>query len=530
MTSQQFRKLRDQFWQSKQHIFLPEANIITPIQDTTTLFNQSGMQQLIPYLAGKPHKLGQRLHNIQKCIRTNDIDEVGDRTHLTFFEMMGNRSLGDYFKKESIARSREFLTEVCKLDSKKLSVTVFGGNTDAPRDETSIKNRKKLWIPDHKIAIMTDDDEDNCRRSPGPVWPCGPDSEVHYWIGDRRWGEKLPSEHSNAQTDEDNWMEIRNNVFMEFYRDETGYLTKLKSQNVDTGMGFERLCIILQNKDTIYETDLFAPIISTIEKYTDLKYTDNQKRMRIIADHLRSSSIIIQDGGIASNTGAGYILRMLIRRMYYNTILLKEMTQKEFSKFLKDLIQLLADLNPHRDFDTKSLYQNLTNEIENFKKTISKGLKILNTKLKNKKFLSGKDAFTLYDTYGFPIELTKEICTSKEVEVDLKWFEQEMVKAKDRSRQATKDFFDKGIDWSKYLEWISETIFVWYDLEKASDAKLLKDFEVDGQRILIFDKTPFYAESGGQTWDSWGIVLDSDEEVKIQDVKKYEGVFLHFVG
>jgi len=531
MESTKLRKMWNEFWESKNHKYLAEANIFSSAQDNTTLFNQAWMQQLVPNLAGKPHKLGKRLFNIQKCVRTWDIDEVGDRSHLTFFEMMGNWSLGDYFKEDSVKWSWEFLTEYLKIDPRKLAVTVFEGDSDAPRDDETANFWKEVWISNDKLSYLWTDDN---RRSPGPVGPCWADTEIFYWIWDRNGFGEFPPKDSNVQTDENNWMEIWNNVFMEFYRDEDGFLTKLKSQNVDTGMGFERMCCVLQNKDTVFETDLFAEIIAVIEKHTELKYSENERRMRIIADHLRTACIMIDDGGISSNTGAGYILRMIIRRMYYNLILLKNLDSQEFKIFLNEIIDKIIDLNKHRNFNSKLIKKNIINEIEHFRKTISRGLKILSEDfLKgNNKTLVGKDAFMLYDTYGFPIELTKEICDSKNVKIDINWFKEEMKIAKERSRNASKDMFNKWIDRSKYLEWIEETKFIWYDIDQDIDCeiKLIKDFEIDSQRILILNKTSFYAESWGQTGDFGEIVLDSGETLKIVDVKKYEGVFLHFVG
>lgn len=298
MNSQEMRRLRDNFWKQKEHAYLAEANLITPAQDATSLFNTSGMQQLIPYLAGKPHSSGKRLYNIQKCLRTVDIDEVGDRSHLTVFEMMGNWSLGDYFKKESVANSWEFLTKYLKLDPAKLAVTCFAGDANAPKDEETAGYWQEIGMPAEKISFLGA--EDNW-RSPGPVGPCGPDTEIFYRVGDRNGGPALPPAGSNVATDEDNWMEIWNNVFMQYYRDESGTMTKLAQQNVDTGMGFERMCCVLQDKNTVFETDVFASVIALIEQYTGLNYQGNERRMRIITDHLRSAAFMVQDGAIASN-------------------------------------------------------------------------------------------------------------------------------------------------------------------------------------------------------------------------------------
>ncbi len=529
MKSQELRKIRDTFWTERWHRYLPEANIITPAQDTTSLFNTSGMQQLIPYLAGKPHKLGKRLYNIQKCLRTIDIDEVWDRSHLTVFEMMWNRSLGDYFKKEAITRSREFLTQELKINPQKLAVTVFEWDENAPRDEESAKYWKQIGISENKISFMPADDN---RRSPGPVGPCGSDSEIFYRVGDKNGGPELPPEWSNVKTDEDNWMEIWNNVFMEYYRDEDGLMTKLKQKNVDTGMWFGRMCCVLQWVDTIYETDLFVDIIAHIKNTTQLPYQGNEKRMRIVADHLRTACIMIDDWAIASNTGTGYILRMIIRRMYYNLLLMNDLPWDNVQTFINDGVTIVAQLNAHRNLNTKHIIQNILREIEWFRKTISNGLKILEEKFSSKtvdKLLSGKEVFMLYDTYWFPVELCKEICETQWREIDIDWFQKEMSSAKKRSRQSTNKMFEKWIDRSKYLDGINETQFVGYHDLNNNKAQLLKDFVVHNQRVLIFDMTPFYAESGGQTGDKWTIILDDWEKLTVKNVKKYEWVFLHLV-
>jgi len=478
MKSYELRDLRNKFRQSKWHIYLPEANIITPSQDNTSLFNNSGMQQLVPYLVGKPHSFGKRLVNVQKCIRTNDIDEVGDRSHLSYFEMMGAWSLGDYFKKDALMRTWEFLTNSkwLGIDPRMLAITVFEWNEEAPKDEESANIWKEIWINEDKISYMIAEDN---RRKPGPIWPCGACSEFYYRVGNRRWGPEFPPEYSNVRDDENNWMEIGNDVFMEYYKDEDAILSKLKQQNVDMWRGLDRFCLLLQKKDTIYETDLFEDILATVEKYSWLKYEWNEIRMRIIVDHMRTSCMIIQDGGIASNTGAWYILRMLIRRMYYNLILLKDLNEKEFDTFLDEIISVIAKLNPHRNFNIKKLILDINDEVSGFRKTISKWLKILLKYLESKNnALDWEMAFTLYDTYGFPIELTKEICESKNCKIDLKWFELEMKKAKNKSREASKNFFDKWIDWSKYLNGVPETKFL--DVLESCKPKLIKDFVVNG--------------------------------------------------
>jgi alanyl-tRNA synthetase len=511
------------FWKSpeRKHVHLPEASLIAD-KDSTALFNLAGMQQLIPYLSGKKHPLGTRLYNIQKCVRTVDIDEVGDATHLTMFEMMGNWSLGDYFKQESIKRSREFLTSPkwLDLDPKKLAVTVFAGDDNAPRDDESANHWKQVGVSPDKISYLGVDDN---WRSPWPVGPCGPDTEIFYRVGDSL----LPPADSNVGSDPDNWMEIWNNVFMEYYRDHTGLLSKLPSQNVDTGMGFERICMVLQNKTSPYDTDIFLPAVEYVHNIfkSDTKTSDYQKRIRIIADHSRTALSLIAESIKPSNEWRGYVLRMLIRRMYYNVILCTaDMSQTK----LESLCEQLASCF-YASEENKWVF---IAEINQFQKTLDNGrkefMKITST-VSNKQ-ISGADAFKLYDTFGFPLELTKELAQEQNMTVNEIDFQDELQAQKQRSRQATKGKFTKDIDWSVYIQDIPTTQFIGYDSLEARDAKLLKDFEVNGHRVLIFDKTPFYAESGWQTGDNGTVTLDSGETLRVLDVKRYEGIFLHIVS
>ena len=520
-TSQEVKKLRKDFRTFQNHKELPEVSLIAD-KDSTALFNVAGMQPLIPYLMGKEHPMGQRLFDIQKCVRTVDIAEVGDRSHLTFFEMMGNWSLGDYFKKEAVTRSWEFLTKYLELDPRKLAVTVFAGNEFAPKDEETSGYWQEAGIPEERISYLSDN-----WRSPGPVGPCGPDTEIFYRVGES----EFPPEGSNVGTDEDHWMEIWNNVFMEFYKDDKWILSKLKKQNVDTWMGFERICKVLQEVDTVYETDLFTPALEVIEKYTRFKYQDDEKRFRIIADHSRTAFMLINDGLIPSNVGAGYVLRMIIRRMVYRIYFLQQFSLNEYKTFFDALLNAFSWL---RNFNKEEILRVLLDEVKLFIKTIQNGIGIIgniihNLKKENKNLISWEDVFKLYDTYGFPLELTQEIAENSDMTIDEKGYEKCIQKAKERSRNATKEMFKKGTDWSKYLEGIPQTQFVGYSEFETSDSKLLKDFEVEGQRVLIFDKTPFYAEMGGQKGDFGKVILDSGEEVEIKDVQTFAGVSLHLV-
>ncbi len=527
MDSLTLKKKWSDFWLSKSHKVLPEASLLADKTAGTSLFNVAGMQQLIPYLMGKKHQLWTRLFNIQRCVRTVDIDEVGDESHLTFFDMMGNWSLGDYFKKEAITWSWEFLVNELGLDPKKLAATVYAGSENTPKDEFAYQCWVATGMAEDKISYLSDN-----WRSPGPVGPCGPDSEIFYWVGESDY----PPEGSNVETDEDNWLEIWNNVFMEYYRDEAGKLTELPQQNVDTWMGFERMCKVLQDKHTVFETDIFWGALELLEQATGKKYSDNLRRFRIIVDHLRTAFRLVQDGLRPSNVGAGYVLRMIIRRMYYNLVLITDLSSQEVEKLLTD--ELLF-FDKFFNFSTGGADKEILNvvvwEITQFKKTLAHGIKIVEgfiAELKSGEKLSGKNIFMLYDTYGFPLELTREIAEEKWVVLDEAWFEKSLAESKEKSRQASKTMFDKGIDWSKYIQGIEKTEFIGYDKNNlvSEDIQLLKDIDIDWQSVLIFDKTPFYAESGGQTGDAWILILDSGEEVNIVDVKKYEGIFLHFVG
>ena len=559
LTSEDIRRLRDKFWQSKSHKWLPPDKLVPTQGDTTAMFTLAWMQQLVPYLMWKPHPLGKRLYNIQKCVRTNDIEEVWDERHLTFFEMMWNWSLGDYFKKDAINWSVEFLTKYLGIPLNKIGATVFKWEWDIPKDEESKQIWKEVWIEGDRIKELGKDD--NFRWPAWEIWPCWPCTEIYFDRGDLRW----PADWNLWENDR--YLEIRNNVFMEYYKDKSWNYTRLKQQNVDTWMGLERITMVLQEVPTVFETDLFIPILRVVEKFVkktyplkDLSYDNiknlsknkiisildsvkdsiDLKRFRVIADHIRSSIFLIADGVIPSNEWRGYVLRRLIRRLYYNLILLNPgLNLEDVEKFVDEVVEVIAKKYwPWRQ-EVKDEKENvkkiLFSEITKFDKTIRRGLKlledILNTIGESK--ISWEIVFKLYDTYGFPVELIKEIVESKWLEVDVEGFKNFMKQAQEKSRQATKDIFKRGIDWGKYLEWIPQTEFVWYDQLELDNPKLLKDFAVEidwkPQRVLVFDKTPFYAESWWQTGDRWVIILDNGETLKVKDVKKYAGVFLHFV-
>ena len=543
MKSEDIRKKWKEFWEwsPRDHKELKPASLV-PQQDKTSLFTVAWMQQLVPYLSWKPHPDGKRLYNIQKCIRTPDIDEIGDERHLTMFEMMWNWSLGDYFKEESLKWSVEFLTKVCGIPLERIWATIFWWNKQLWlwEDTQSRKILNKLWIPDERIRAL----EDNWW---GPAWevgPCWPDCEFYV----DRWDEFWPADW--LMDDNPRYTEIWNNVFMEFYKNSDWSFSKLPQQNVDTWMWLERLAMILQNKNTIFETDLFEGILKSIEKFTEKKYPpfyknendlNNQekqitRRFRIITDHLRWSLFLIADWVIPSNEARWYVLRRLIRRAFYNIYLLNK------SANYKNLVYEVANWvkQKYGPFWTnlnniEPLVEILLSEIDKFNKTIQKWLKlieeeILKIKQSWEKEISGEILFKLYDTYGFPFELSKEIAEVEKLTVDEKWFKQLLKQAKEKSRQNAKNVFKRWIDWWKYLEWIPPTKFIWYDNLELENPKLLKYFEIEGNKIYVFDKTPFYAESWWQTADKWKIVLDDGTVLNVIDVQNIWGVYLHFIN
>ncbi len=404
MNANELRSKYIEFFKSKNHAVISGQSLI-PENDPSVLFTTAGMHPLVPYLLGEKHPAGTRLTDYQKCVRTGDIDEVGDPSHLTFFEMLGNWSLGDYFKRESIAFSYEFLTspQWLGLDPRKISVTVFAGDENAPRDEDAATFWKENGMPEDKIAYLPASDN---WWAAGPTGPCGPDTEIFYWVG-----EGLPPAGSNKGTDSANWMEIWNNVFMQFNRVDEKTLVPLPKQNVDTGMGLERTNCILQGKTSVYLTEVFQPIIKTIEGLSGYTYgTDDEKdkSVRIIADHSRSSVFILGDqkGVTPDRVGAGYVLRRLIRRAVRHGMKLG--IEKDFmAEVAATVIENFKNAYPELEENKEKVFRELTAEEAKFRTTLKKGeaefQKLLPNLLKNpKKIISGKVAYNLYETYGYP--------------------------------------------------------------------------------------------------------------------------------
>lgn len=433
------------FFVSKGHVFIPSAPVV-PENDPSVLFNTAGMQPLVPYLKGEKHPLGTRLCDYQKCIRTNDLDNIGDTYHHTFFEMLGNWSLGDYFKKEAITWSFEFLTKVLNIPVERLGVTVFAGNDDIEEDKTSYEIWKSLGINEKRIAKTKDDNF----WIAGETGPCGPDSEMFYFRSDDEIPEVFDPE-------DDRWVEIWNDVFMEFYKDENGVISELPKKNVDTGMGVERTTAILEGVNDNYTSSIWKDVIEKIEEISSLPYEGNEKPMRIIADHIRTSVFILADYAFIkpSNTDQGYILRRLIRRTIRYAKMLNIDIDSNFEEILANLIidkykKYYKELEENRNI----VLEELKKEKIKFNKTLFKGLKEFDkmvSSLQDNKL--NKDlAFKLYDTYGFPIELTLELAKEQNIEVDVDGFYEKFKAHQELSRKSSSGKFKGGLSNNSEIE------------------------------------------------------------------------------
>jgi alanyl-tRNA synthetase len=434
LTAKELRQKYLDFFEKNGHAIIPSAPLV-PENDPTTLFINSGMHPLVPYLMGEKHPLGKRLVDAQKCIRTGDIDEVGDATHHTFFEMLGNWSLGDYFKKDALAWSWEFLTseEWLGLDKKRLACSVFEGDGDAAFDDEAHNIWLSIGMPEKKIARLPK--KNNWWGPAGVTGPCGPDSEMFYWVGDP---DSMPESFND---DNDLWVEIWNDVFMEFNKNEKGEFEKLIAQNVDTGMGLERVLAALNGFSDNYRTELFWPIIEKIEELSGKKYTESEeikRAMRIISDHIKASVFIIADGILPSNTERGYILRRLIRRAIRQGHILN--MGNNFTVEIAKIVQnIYSEIYPEILRD--KVFDELQKEEERFGKTLEAGLK----EFEKYERLNGKIAFDLYQTYGFPIELTKELAKEKNLIINEDEFNAELVKHQNLSRTASAGMFKGGL-------------------------------------------------------------------------------------
>ena len=430
------------FFESKGHKIIPSAPII-PENDPTCLFNTAGMQPLVPYLKGQVHPEGTRLTDVQKCFRTNDLDEVGDKTHHTFFEMLGNWSLGDYFKKESITWSFELLTKYLNIPVEKLAVTVFKGNDIVPADTESAAIWEGLGIPKEKIAFLGE--EDNWWPNMELTGPCGPDTEIFYW----RSSEPVPS---NFDTENDNWVEIWNNVFMQYNHEADGTFNPLKNKNVDTGLGVERVTAILEGYTDNYQSSIWKDVIAKIEELSGLSYEDARytASMRIIADHIRAVVMIAGDNaGIKpSNKDQGYVLRRLIRRMIRHAKKLNIDISSNWEKELADII-----INQYKAYyseiekNKEVILEVISSEKVKFNRTLEKGLKEFEkvAEKATNKIIDKDEAFRLYDTFGFPIELTVEMAKELGYEVDVEGFNSKFQEHQEKSRAGAEQKFKGGL-------------------------------------------------------------------------------------
>lgn len=430
------------FFESNGHKVIPSAPVI-PENDPTCLFNTAGMQPLVPYLKGEPHPEGKRLTDVQKCFRTNDLDEVGDKTHHTFFEMLGNWSLGDYFKKESITWSFELLTKHLNIPIERLAVTVFKGNNIVPADTESADIWKSLGIPECRIAFLGEDD--NWWPNMESTGPCGPDTEIFYW----RSEEEIPT---NFDPENDNWVEIWNNVFMQYNHNTDGTFEPLKNKNVDTGMGVERVVAVLEGQTDNYKSSIWTDLIKKLEEVSGKSYDDEKytRSMRIIADHIRAIVILSgDDAGIKpSNTDQGYILRRLIRRMIrYAKDLEIDINSNWEQELAKVVIENYKSYYKELDRNQNAILEVLSNEKTKFNRTLEKGLREFE-KLTNDiegKEISKDIAFKLYDTYGFPIELTEELAKEQGLTVDIEGFNKKFEEHQEKSRAGSNQKFKGGL-------------------------------------------------------------------------------------
>ena len=426
------------FFKRHGHAVIPSAPLI-PENDPSVLFTTAGMQPLVPYLLGEKHPEGTRLTDFQKCLRTNDIDEVGDNRHLTYFEMLGNWSLGDYFKEESIAMSFEFLTKELGIPVEKLSVTCFAGDKDCQRDEVTASCWKKAGIPEDRIYYFGKDDN---WWIAGEEGPCGPDTEMFYDTGKPKC-----SENCNPSCGCGKYVEIWNNVFMEFFKTKDGKYTKLKQHNVDTGLGLERMTMLLQGKETPFDTELFKPVMDKLQELAG--ENDSIESRRIVSEHLRASMMIIQDGGLPSNVDRGYILRRLIRRMVRHLRKL-QINLNELEELIDLNIDILKEMYPELHQNSNKIKSVIIEEKDKFEKTLERGEREFNkivNRMKNEgqDTISGQDLFTLYETYGFPPEVTQDLAREAGLKVDTTEFDKLFKEHQEKSRMGSEQKFKGGL-------------------------------------------------------------------------------------
>jgi len=542
MKSQDIRKAYLQFFESKGHAIVPSAPIVLK-DDPTLMFNNSGMAQFKEFFLGNGTPKSNRITDTQKCLRVsgkhNDLEDVGfDTYHHTMFEMLGNWSFGDYFKKEALPWAWEFLTEVLKLDKDRLYVSVFEGSEEdnVPFDQEAWDIWKQ-FVPEDRIILGNK--KDNFWEM-GDQGPCGPCSEIHIDLRSDAERNEV-SGRSLVNADHPQVVEIWNNVFMEFNRKADGSLEKLPAQHVDTGMGFERLCMAMQNVTSNYDTDVFTPLIAKVEEITGLKYTSNEVKniseeqnktniaIRVVVDHVRAVAFAIADGQLPSNTGAGYVIRRILRRAIRYGFTFLDTKEPFINKLVPVLANQMGEFFP----EIKSQQQLVTNVIReeeaSFLRTLEQGIQLLENVMVNTsgKEVSGEKAFELYDTFGFPIDLTALILRERGFSLDEAGFETELQKQKARSRAASEVSTE---DWSVLIPGNVET-FVGYD-QTENETKITRIRKVDSKKDgilyqIVLDNTPFYPEGGGQVGDK-GTLVSANETIDIIDTKKENNLILHF--
>ena len=534
MTAKEIRQKYLEFFASKGHTIVPSAPMVIK-NDPTLMFTNAGMNQFKDIFLGNAAPKFPRAADSQKCLRVsgkhNDLEAVGhDGRHHTMFEMLGNWSFGDYFKTEAIDWAWELLTEVYKIDKTKLYATVFEG---CPEEGTALDTEaqdawRKHLPEDH---ILTGNKHDNFREM-GDTGPCGPCSEIHIDLRSDAEIAKIPGREL-VNTDNDEVIEIWNLVFMQYNRKADGHLEPLPAKSIDTGMGFERLCMILQNKKSNYETDVFSGLIGRVEEFSGHKYAEGgnvEVAMRVIADHVRAIAFSIADGQLPSNVKAGYVIRRILRRAVRYGYTFLGFDEPFLCRLIPQLVADMGEAYPELPAQQK-LIENVIREEENaFLKTLDKGIRMLEdhmAKAADTRKVSGNDAFVLYDTYGFPIDLTELIATEKGYTVDLEGFNVELQKQKERARNATANEFG---DWETFVEG-EEVVFEGYDTLRVEGARLLRQRTVKQKNKeyfqLVFDRTPFYAEMGGQVGDTGLIESASGEQIRILNTVKENNLTIH---
>lgn len=433
MTPQELRSKFIEFFRSKGHAVIPSSSLV-PVNDPTVLFTTAGMHPLVPYLMGEPHPAGSRLVNVQKCVRTGDIDEVGDDTHLTFFEMLGNWSLGDYFKDDAIRWSHEFLTspQWLGIDRDRLAISCFAGDEDSPKDEEAAAVWRAVGVPEARIAFLPK--ENNWWGPAGLTGPCGPDSEMFYWNDST-----VPAPERFDPSDP-RWVEIWNDVFMQFTKTESGTYEHLARPNVDTGMGLERTLTVLTGARSVYDTELFVPLLDVLRSQANLEHPESRRYLRVIADHMRAAAFIIADGIEPTNKDRGYVLRRLLRRSF---VFARQLGLHAgwHRAFTDTLVGMMGDAYPELASHGETISRVIEAEETKFGATLEKGLREF-WKLTT---VSGEDAFNLYQTYGFPWELTYELAVSRGLHPDRHAFEAAFTRHKDLSRTASAGTFKGGL-------------------------------------------------------------------------------------